>query len=100
MHYNECYIHSPFKKKNVPFRRYFFCHLAFELCDHVFFITFDVDCDGDGISIASVQGVENGRELCEMIEGLFCTERGICDRGSGRENRSHSARIAFLNEPG
>ena len=99
MHYNECYIHSSLKK-SVSFRLYFFCCLVFDLFDHVFFITFDVDCDGDGLSIASVQGVENGRELCEMVEGPFCTARGICDRGSGRESRSHSAGTTFLNEPG
>jgi hypothetical protein len=75
MHCNECSIHSSLK--NVSFCQYFFCHLTVELFDHVFFITFDVDCDGDGLFIASVQGVENGRELCETIEGPFCTVRGF-----------------------
>ena len=37
---------------------------------------FDINYDSDGLSIVNVQGVENGRELYEMIEGPFYTVRG------------------------
>jgi hypothetical protein len=49
--------------------------LAFGLFNHFFFIIFDIDCDDDGLSIASIQRVENERESCEMIEEPFCIKR-------------------------